>query len=669
MSKEEIKKRYIDLISLIEKYNHHYYDLDKPIVDDSIYDEHMQELIDIERKYPGLKNEDSPSNKVGGDVSKTFTEAPHDPPMLSLGNVFTIDDLKEFDKRCRKNLNVTGEILYNIELKFDGLAVETIFEKGKFVKGSTRGNGIIGEDITANLATIANIPLSLKGPDVPRFLSIRGEVFMKHDEFDRLNKIKVKNDESPFANPRNAAAGSLRQLDPKVTEERDLNVVFYAIGRIDSSITITNQSDMYDLFRQYGIPSSEYSESGGIDKIESFYNYWMEYRHNLNFDIDGIVIKVSDFNQREIFGATSKVPRWATAWKFPAKEALTVLNSVDYQIGRTGLITPVANFQPINIGGVLVKRATLHNFGEVKRLDLKIGDNIRIKRAGDVIPKIVDVIAEKRPDDASEIEIPVDCPSCKSTLAIEDIYIRCINQECLAKRLEILKFFVSKNAMDIESFGPELIVRLFDAKIISSIADIFRLTKDDLLKVERMGDKLADKIISSILKRKSITLSQLLKSLGIRNVGDHIAKVIANNFSNLDELNKCSAEDLVEIKEIGPEVASSVYSFLNNSDSAKIIKDIIKAGVHIENELTADSQIEGIKGKTFVFTGTLKNLSRKEAEQIVEKNGGKASSSVSKNTDYLVTGESAGSKLKKAKTLGLTVINETEFLRLAGEDK
>lgn len=665
----KIRERYQELLGLVEKHNYHYYNLDKPLVDDAEYDRLMSELTDIERKYPSLKIDDSPTERVGGFVSETFSEAPHDPPMMSLGNVFTEEELMDFDERCRKNLDNALEIEYCAELKFDGLAVEVIYENGKYVKGSTRGNGVVGEDISANIATLNALPLRLSGKDIPALLSLRGEVFMRHAEFERLNKIKEEKGEAPFANPRNAAAGSLRQLNPAITEERALDAAFYSIGKIEGGPSIINQRDMYDLFNKYKIPVSEHIKFGKVDELNEFYRYWMENRHNLDFDIDGVVIKVSDFSIRDKLGATSKAPRWATAWKFPAKEAITVLKSVDFQVGRTGLITPVANLDPINIGGVLVKRATLHNFQEVGRLDIRTGDSIKVKRAGDVIPKVVDVIKEKRPPEASAIEPPVKCPSCGTGLKKEEIYIRCVNPDCEAKKLEQMKFFVSKNAMDIDSFGPELIMRLYNAGIINSAADIFKLSREDLLKVERMGDILADKIISAINQKRRISLSHFLKSLGIRNVGEHIAKVIATEVGSLDDLKEKSVLELSGIYEIGPEVAESVYKFFHEPDTRKIIEDILKSGVVVMYEAAGETVIEGISGKTFVFTGSLSRLSRKEAEEMVEKAGGRAAGSVSSKTDYVVAGESAGSKLEKANKLGVAVIGEDEFLKMAGYSK
>ncbi|MBN2039261.1 MAG: NAD-dependent DNA ligase LigA [Spirochaetes bacterium] len=665
--KEKVINRYRELIKLIEKYNYHYYNLDKPLVDDSKYDSIIHELIDIERKYPDIKAADSPTEKVGGFASELFSEAPHDPPMLSLGNAFIEKELIDFDERCKKKLENGYAISYFGELKFDGLAVEVIYENGRFSRGSTRGNGYTGEDISANIATIKDLPLSLNIENPPAFLSVRGEVFMTHDEFERLNIIKESIDEAPFANPRNAAAGSLRQLNAGITAERDLKIILYALGKIEGGIEISNQKQMFEYFKNIGLPVSDKTVFGSIDETKEFYNYWNQNRHTLNFDIDGVVIKVNEFGLRDSLGSTSKSPRWAIAWKFPAKTAITVLNSVDFQVGRTGIITPVANLDPINIGGVLVKRATLHNFQEIERLDIKIGDSVLVKRAGDVIPKVVETLHDKRPANAGKIVPPEKCPSCSRELSREDIYIRCINPECEAKKIEGLKFFVSKSGMDIESFGPELIIRLYNAGIIKSISDIFNLTKDDLLKVERMGDKLAEKILKSINSRKRIPLSLLLRSLGIRNTGDHVAKLVARHVKNLKNLYKITREELNRIDEVGPEIADSVFSFFNNKDSVKIIDSMIKSGLIVEEEQAVKDVAASVAGKTFVFTGTMNSFSRKEAEDMVEGMGGRASGSVSKKTDYLVAGESHGSKYDKAVQLGVTILTEDEFLSLIGE--
>ena len=664
--KERLRKRYDELIALIVKYNHHYYDLSQPLVDDAAYDELLRELVGIEQKHPSLARDDSPGRRVGGTPSRAFAEVAHEPPMLSLGNIFDENELREFDKRCMKNLERDEELVYSMELKFDGLAVEIVYEKGRYARGSTRGNGEVGEDVTDNLATIKSIPLALRGGKAPEYLSVRGEVYMRHGEFERINREREEKGEQLFANPRNAAAGSLRQLDPKVTEERDLDIVLYGAGGVSGEVPITSQSGMFAYFREAGLPVSEHRGTGDIESVIGFYRRWMENRHELDFDIDGVVVKIDDFSLRDRLGVTSKAPRWATAWKFPAREAITVLLSVDCQIGRTGLVTPVANLHPINIGGVLVKRATLHNFDEVERLGIMIGDSIKVIRAGDVIPKVVQVLEDRRPFNAEHVRPPERCPSCNSVLRKEEIYIRCVNDQCEGKRLEVLKFFVSKDAMDMEFFGPELVQRLYRAGKVNSPADIFKLKAEDLLQVERMGEKIAEKILDSINKRKVISLAFLLRSLGIRNVGDHLAKVIARGAGTLERLSRMGVEELMSMNEVGPGVAESVYAFFRNPGNASMIQDMMKAGVRIAEEAPGDESRPEISGKTFVVTGTLKRYSRKEAEDLIEKAGGRASGSVSKKTDYIVAGESPGSKFERGRELGVTILTEEDFMKMVG---
>ena len=672
MSKDDkIKERYNNLVEILNKYNYHYYEKNSPLVDDAEYDSLMQDLLEIEKRHPSLKCEDSPSDRVGGYVSEAFSEVVHDPPMLSLGNLFSREDLLEFDMRCKKNLDVDHEIEYSIELKYDGLAVELVYEKGKFIQGSTRGNGLSGEDVTRNLSTIKKIPLVLNGFP-PEYLSVRGEVYMMHKEFERLNVIRKENDEAGFANPRNAAAGSLRQIDPSVAEGRELDIVVYGIGRISDDFKIDDQKELVSCIKENGIPYPEYFEIGNIDKITEFYEYWLENRHLLDFDVDGVVIKVNDFIFRDKLGATSKAPRWATAWKFPAKEAVTVLDSVDFQVGRTGIITPVANLGPINIGGVVVKRATLHNFNEIKRLGIKIGDTVKIKRAGDVIPKIIEVIDKKsksKKNSGAEIDPPEKCPSCNAVLHEEDIYLRCVNPVCESIQLENLKFFTSKDGMDIEFFGPEKVAQLFRNGFLKDISDLYRITKEDLMKIERMGDKLADKILDSINKRRSVSLSHFLKSLGIRNVGEYIAGVISRNAGSLEKIYELSVDELISIKEVGPGVARSLCEFFHDKNSSEIINRLLENGVVVNNEAVIESVESSINGKTFVITGSLESYSRKEMEKLISGHGGRASGSVSKKTDYVIAGESPGSKLAKAKELGVAIINELELIRMIGKEE
>jgi len=659
---EDVKKRYNELIELINKYNYYYYTLDKPLVDDATYDELMQELITIEGNYPDIVRNDSPTKKVGAAIQTSFKEVRHDPPMLSLSNAMDEADMNDFHQRCVKLLG-TSNIEYCAELKYDGLAVELVYQNGIYVQGSTRGDGEVGEDVSENIATIKKVPGRLKG-NIPQYISVRGEVIMRHGEFERLNEQRRQNGEPEFANPRNAAAGSLRQLDPTVTAQRELDIVLYGIGKVEPAIAQT-QSQLYELFEALGLPAPHYYKVGSLKEAKDFYMHWMENRYTLDFDIDGVVVKVNRFDVRDTMGSTSKAPRWAIAWKFPAREAITVLKSVDYQVGRTGLITPVANLEPINIGGVLVKRATLHNFQEIKRLDIKIGDVVKVIRAGDVIPKVVEVLKDKR-QNVVAIVTPEKCPVCNFPLQHEDIYIRCVNPSCPAKEYETLCFFVSKDGMDIEYVGPELLKRLYEQKKIKSIADIYALTRDDLLQVERMGDKIVDKILDSINQRRKVSLSHFLRALGIRNVGEHIAKVIARHVRSLDKLQELSPQELMRIPEVGPGVAQSVYDFFHNKESLEIIKKMLDNGVTVHEEVVEEASENPFKGKTVVFTGTLKSMSRQEAESLIESLGGKASGSVSKKTDFVVAGEEAGSKLDKAQTLNVRILSEEEFLKMAG---
>ena len=663
---KKTEARYAEVVELLRKYNHHYYDLDEPLVDDAEYDSLMRELVDIEMRHPSLKVEDSPSERVGGTVSATFSEVAHEPPMLSLGNVFSDGELNDFHNRCMKNIG-TEDIEYSIELKYDGLAIEVLYEEGKLVTASTRGNGRVGEDVTANVSTIGSIPLFLDGEKIPSLLSVRGEVFMAQSEFEALNRAREEAGEQPFANPRNAAAGSLRQLNPAVTAERRLRVFFYSIGRVEGRGEVNSQREAFSLMKELNIPVAENITYGDLTAARKFYERFRDTRYELDYDIDGIVIKVNDFSLQKKLGATSKAPRWATAWKFPPREGVTLLESVDLQVGRTGIVTPVANLTPINIGGVIVKRATLHNFAEVRRLGIEAGDLVTVVRSGDVIPKILSVAAKGDGGETSPIKEPDRCPVCGSELAREDIYLRCENPHCPAIRFEGLKFFVSRNGADIESFGPELVVRLQEAELLTDAADIFALKKEDLLKLERMGEKLADKILENIESKREMPLSLFLRSLGIRNVGEHLAGVIARAAGSFDTLMAMETEELTAIHEVGPEVARSMYSFLHDESTFSLIKKMLDNGVKIlDEEVKIASAL--LEGKTLVVTGTLSRYSRKEIESFIADHGGRAAGSVSGKTDYLVAGESPGSKLAKARELGLTVLSEDEFLAMVKKD-
>lgn len=656
--KRKIEKRYNELCDLLLEYNRLYYELDAPAVDDAEYDKLMAELYDMERRSPEIRRADSPVANVGGRAASAFSQVRHEPPMLSLSNVFSPSEADEFNAKCAKALG-RDKLMYAIELKYDGLAVELLYKNGVFALGSTRGNGNVGEDVTANLATVSNLPLRLKGA-FPEDLTVRGEVIMTKAEFQRINEERAKKNEQLFANPRNAAAGSLRQIDPGVTAERELKLCIYGIGGRPDESPAASEAEMFAFFAEWGLPEPEYFAVGDMSLAKEAYWHWLSHRYELGFDIDGVVIKIDSFAERETIGYTSKAPRWAAAWKFPAAEAITRLESVDFQVGRTGIVTPVANLAPINIGGVVVRRATLHNFSEVKSLGVKIGSLVKVIRSGDVIPKIIEVLDSG--SDTSDIVPPESCPVCGSPLRQEDIYIRCVNKSCPALHIEGLKFFVSKDGMDIEFFGPELVVRLCSEGKISSMGDIFRLTKKELLDVERMGDKSAERILASIESRRRVPLSVFLRALGIRNVGAHLASVISSAVKSLDRLWTITPDELTGIREVGPEVAGAMYDFFHG-EGADAVKDLLASGVIVENEPELASS--AVSGKTFVITGSLSAMGRKEAEALIERLGGRASASVSKKTDFLVVGESAGSKLKKAIELGIRVITEDEFLKIA----
>ncbi len=663
----DIKGQYEKLRELIEKYNRHYYELDDSLVDDAEYDRLMREITALEEKHPELRADDSPTQSVGGGVSPAFDGVVHDPPMLSLGNLFEPSDLNDFAARCYQ-AGASGSEPFSAELKFDGLAVEAVYERGELVSGSTRGNGRVGEDVTANLRAIADIPGRLKGSPVPDYISVRGEVFMKHEGFEELNRARAAAGEPLFANPRNAAAGSLRQLDASVTAGRQLSACFYGIGRISRGREVVSQKELAGYLRELGVPVSELIGFGSEDDVSMFYNKWMENRHLLGFDIDGVVVKANSFDVRERMGSTNKSPRWAAAWKFPAYEAVTQVISADFQVGRTGIVTPVANLSPVNIGGVVVKRATLHNFSEVGRLDVRIGDMVTVIRSGDVIPKITGVVHPEGPDRSGlePVRAPSLCPACSTELVKEEIFLRCENPLCPAVKSETLRFFASKDGADLEFVGPELVARLQAAGKLNDISGFFTLTRNDLLGLERMGDKLADKIIASIEARRSMPLSVFIKALGIRNVGEHIAGLIASEVRTLDALRKADADELQAIREVGPEVAGSVTRYFSSEAGRAVVDALLNAGVRVEAEEARVIAESPILGKTIVVTGSLSRFSRKDIELEIERLGGRAAGSVSSKTDYVVAGEAAGSKLEKARSLGVNVLTEDEFIDMCG---
>jgi len=665
MSKE-IEKRIKELREEIEKHNYYYYVLDNPIISDAEYDRLMKELMELEEKYPEYRTPDSPTQKVGGKARDEFKKFTHPEPMLSLSNVYSESEFADFHNRIMKLLG-TEDFAYVIEPKYDGLAVELIYRKGILSVGSTRGDGTTGEDVTDNIKTIKTLPLNLRGSTksvdgIPDEIIVRGEVIIFKDDFRKLNERRMEEGEPLFANPRNAAAGSLKQLDPKITATRPLRIFIY--NNVKSHPAIKSQWEFLNYVKRLRLPVSDYVKRvKGVKEVMEYYREMEEKRHSLKFDIDGIVIKVDDFSQQKMLGNIAKSPRWAVAFKFPPVQETTVVENIIVQVGRTGALTPVAVLKPVQVGGVTVSRATLHNQDEIDRLDIRIGDAVLVQRAGDVIPEIVKVIVERRPANAKRFRIPDRCPVCGTpVLKDEDeAIIRCPNDECPARLVERIKHFVSRRAFNIEGLGDKIIEKLvLEEKIVKDIPDIFALDAARLKNIEGFGEKSAKKIIEAIEKSKKTTLKRFIFALGIRHVGENTAGLIADYFKDIDSLISASLEDLKSIPQIGEETASEMRRFFSDSRNLKIIKGLKDAGVMIESQ--SEEIGDALKGLTFLITGTLNNFSRDEAKDFIIKNGGKVLSSVSKKLDYLVVGSDPGSKLKKAEELGVKIISEEELV-------
>ena len=665
MSKD-IEKRIQELREEIEKHNYYYYVLDNPIISDAEYDRLMKELMELEEKYPEYRTPDSPTQKVGGKARDEFKKFTHPEPMLSLSNVYSESEFADFHNRIMKLLG-TEDFAYVIEPKYDGLAVELIYRKGILSVGSTRGDGTTGEDVTDNIKTIKTLPLNLRGSTksvdgIPDEIIVRGEVIIFKDDFRKLNERRMEEGEPLFANPRNAAAGSLKQLDPKITATRPLRIFIY--NNVKSHPAIKSQWEFLNYVKRLRLPVSDYVKRvKGVKEVMEYYREMEEKRHSLKFDIDGIVIKVDDFSQQKMLGNIAKSPRWAVAFKFPPVQETTVVENIIVQVGRTGALTPVAVLKPVQVGGVTVSRATLHNQDEIDRLDIRIGDAVLVQRAGDVIPEIVKVIVERRPANAKRFRIPDRCPVCGTpVLKDEDeAIIRCPNDECPARLVERIKHFVSRRAFNIEGLGDKIIEKLvLEEKIVKDIPDIFALDSARLKNIEGFGEKSANKIIEAIEKSKKTTLKRFIFALGIRHVGENTAGLIADYFKDIDSLISASLEDLKSIPQIGEETASEIRRFFSDSRNLKIIKGLKDAGVMIESQ--SEEIGDALKGLTFLITGTLNNFSRDEAKDFIIKNGGKVLSSVSKKLDYLVVGSDPGSKLKKAEELGVKIISEEELV-------
>jgi DNA ligase (NAD+) len=653
----------------LHRHNYRYYVLDDPEISDAEYDRLMQELKQLEEAYPQLASPDSPTARVGAPVLEKFDSLVHSIPMLSLDNGFNDEDILEFDRRVKRNLNTQDDILYTAEPKMDGVAVELIYENGKLTAASTRGDGVTGELITNNVKTIQTVPLVMQTdglPAVPTRLEIRGEVFIGLEAFRKLNQERIEQQLPPFANPRNAAAGSLRQLDSSITASRPLEIFFYGIGLIEN-VEFELHGKLLEALKKWGFRINPLIRTAiPIEAVLDYYHELGQKRHQLPYDIDGVVVKVDSLLMQRRLGTTSKSPRWAIAYKFKAIQETTIIEAIEIQVGRTGVLTPVAHLKPVNIGGVMVSRATLHNEDEINKKDIRIGDTVLVQRAGDVIPEIVKVIVSKRDGSERRFKMPVQCPVCDSAVIriTGEAATRCINSSCSAQVKERIKHFASKGAFDIDGLGTKLVDQLVEKNLLFSFADIFQLDQKALSELERMGAKSAANLKNAIEQSKSVTFARLIFALGIRHVGEHVAALLADHFHNLDALMTCPLEKLESIEGIGPIVAESIANFFKQESNRRIIKQLLDSGVKPK---TAGRRRSGkLQDQVFVLTGALRNLTRSRAKALIEAAGGKVSGSVSGRTDYVVAGDSPGSKLERARELGVKIIDEATLGKMLG---
>ena len=665
--KENIKNKIQELIEKISTFDYQYYVLDNPSISDFEYDKIFKLLVDLENKNPELIRPDSPSQRVGGKALDSFESVIHRQAMLSLNNAFEEDELIAFDKRIKDDIGI-DEVEYAVEPKFDGLAITLTYENGIFVQGATRGDGYTGENVTHNLKTIRSIPTKLNHTNPPKILEVRGEVLMLKKDFELLNQKQESLDEKKFANPRNAAAGSLRQLDPRITATRPLTFFSYGLGVCEPNLNLKNHTETIQLLKQFNLPISDLSSSvKGVKGLQSFYAKVLKLRDTLPYDIDGVVYKVNSFNYQSELGFVSRAPRWAIAHKFPAEEALTEILDINVQVGRTGAITPVARLKPVFVGGVTVTNATLHNEDEMIRKDVHIGDMVSVRRAGDVIPEIVRVLVDKRPKTIRKFKMPTECPECGSPLIrIDDeAIIRCSGGLiCPAQQKQSIIHFASRKAMDIEGLGDKSVEQLVNVGLIQGLPDIYKLELEQLVSLDRMAEKSSQNLLDAIEKSKLTSLPRFIYALGIRNVGESTAKDLAGFYGDLYEIMNQTEESLQLVPDIGPTVAKSISDFFRQTKSREVIESLISLGVHWPKYDIKKSASGIFATKTFVLTGTLPSMSREEAKSIIEMNGGKVVGSVSKKTDYVVAGSDAGSKLATAQELSVTIISQQELLKL-----
>ena len=669
MQKDSIKKEIEALREKIREHDDLYYVLNKPVISDQEYDRLYRRLKELEDARPELIVPDSPTQRVGGHPAENFAVVKHIVPMMSMENTYSAGELKEFDERVRKNLK-GEECEYVVELKFDGVSISLLYENGCWVRGATRGDGTEGDDVSNNLKTIRSIPLKFNESvkKVPLRSELRGEVYMTKDVFESINREKEKAGEEPFKNPRNAAAGSLKLLDPRIVAKRRLNVFIWGLGYCEG-MDFVKHTDLLEYLKEAGFRvNPHFKLCKKIEDVIEFCDSWEGEREKLEFEIDGMVVKVNDLKQRQMLGSTSKSPRWAIAYKFPAEKALTEIENIVIQVGRTGTITPVAILKPVHLSGSTVSRATLHNFDEIERLDVKIGDKVYVEKSGEIIPKVLSVAKEKRTGKEKSFPLPKVCPACASRLhfAPDEVALRCENAGCPAQIKERILHFASRDAMDIEGMGAAITDQLVDKGLIKDCADIYYLKIDGIKKLDRMAEKSAANLLNAIEKSKSNDLNRLIYALGIRHVGEHSAWVLADHFGSIGKLSGAGVDELTRISEIGPVMAESINNFFSNKENLRILKRLSETDIKMSR-----SGIEAwgggvLKGKTVVITGTLKNYSRSRAEELVRRLGGNPSSSVSKNTYFVVAGEEPGSKIDKAKTLGVKIIDEEEFRKIAG---
>lgn len=654
-----MKKYMEDLVKKIEQHSYDYYVLDNPTISDFEYDKMIHELMDLEEKYPEYKINNSPTERVGGKVLEGFETVTHTVPMESLNDAFSKEELEDFDTSVRK---IIANPEYVVEMKIDGLSVSLEYKNGEFIRGSTRGDGIVGEDVTQNLKTIKSIPLRLT--ENISYLEVRGEVYMPVSSFIELNQKREELEQPLFANPRNAAAGSLRQLNSKVTAERNLSIFIFNIQQVNGK-EFSSHKESLDYLKTLGFKvSPTYNSFNTIDEAYSQIQKIGEMRGELGFDIDGAVIKINNFADRKLLGSTTKAPKWAVAYKYPAEQKQTKLLDITIQVGRTGVLTPTAELEPVRIAGSTVSRATLHNIDNITNKDIRIGDTVIIQKAGDIIPEVVEVVTEKRTGNETPYKMPEKCPVCDTPVVREsdEAATRCVNPECPAQKIRNIIHFASKDAMDIDGLGPAIIEQLAEHELIKSPADLYYLKYEDLVDIDRMGIKSANNLIKAIDKSKRAGLDRVIFALGIRNIGSKAGKILAEKFGDIDSLSEASEDVLTKIEDIGPIMAKSIVNFFSSTGSIDIIQKLRFAGVDLTyTKQTTDNRFEGM---TFVLTGTLPTYSRDEASEIIERYGGKTSSSVSKKTDYVLAGEKAGSKLTKAEQLGVKIIDEKEFISM-----